>query len=435
MTTRGLIDDPKAGPIPALHPGDGAGGPLPRDPTEARRGHGRALLRSRSYVIFMAGSILSWVGDWMDLAALNWAALEMTGSALGLASINACRLIPVFALSLPSGLLADRFDRRRLLIVLTAITMASTFLVAALVAARVPFWAFAAAVAARSAITAMVPPVRNALLPNLVPLASMPSAVAGQAALMNLSRIAGPAIAGVLLATMPLEDVFWVNALSFLGVIASLLLIRVVPGTPAATGRRRPGAAREAFGFIRSSPAMQSLLILAIVPMVFGFPYTALLPLFARERLGLGPEGFGLLLSVTGLGALIGSTWLTIRGPVTREGVRLVLSVLGFGLALLGFTAARSFEVAAVALFAAGFASQVYRTAGRIALHGRVPDHLRGRILSIALMDRGLIPLGTVLLGFIAEYAGVFWAGIVMGGGCILATLLLLATRLPVWRL
>ena len=139
----------------------------------------------------------------------------------------------------------------------------------------------------------MVPPVRNALLPNLVPRAAMPSAVAGQAALMNLSRIAGPAIAGILLATMPLQDVFWVNGLSFLGVIASLVVVRLDPGAPGATGVRRHGAAREAFAFIRSTPAMQSLLILAVVPMIFGFPYTALLPLFARERLGLGPGASG----------------------------------------------------------------------------------------------------------------------------------------------
>ena len=146
MATSDVIDDPDAGPIQAARERAGAGGPPPPETPPPPAG-GRSPLRSRSYVIFMAGSILSWVGDWMDLAALNWAALEMTDSALSLATINGCRLIPVFALSLPAGVLADRFDRRRLLIALTTGTMLGTFLVAGLVAARVPFWAFAAAVA------------------------------------------------------------------------------------------------------------------------------------------------------------------------------------------------------------------------------------------------------------------------------------------------
>ena len=338
-------------------------------------------------------------------------------------------------MSVPAGVLADRCDRRRLLLAMTAGTMLMTFVVAALVTARAPLWAFAAAVTARSAVAAMIPPVRNALLPNLVPAEAMSRAVAGQAAWMNLSRIAGPAIAGALLAALPMPAVFWINGASFLAVLATLAAVPTAAAREGGPAGRSWSAAGEAFAFIRRDATVKALLVLSVVPMVFGFPYTALMPLFARDFLGLGPAGFGLLLSAAGGGALAGSGWLSIRGHSGRAGPWLATSTIGFGGALLLFTASRSFVAAAASLFLAGLCGQVYRTTGRIALQRHVPDRLRGRILSIALMDRGLIPLGALLLGAIAEWCGTTWAGVTMGAGCIVATLALLATNRTLWRL
>lgn len=367
----------------------------------------------------------------MDLAAMNWAVLELTGSALLLGLINACRLVPVFAISLPAGVLADRLDRRRLLIAVTAGTMVLTFLVGALVAAHAPFWIFAVAVAVRASLAATVPPVRSALVPNLVPPEAMAGAVASQAMGMNLARIIGPAVAGTMMGFLPVRDVFWINGASFLAVLWTLWVVRPepAPGVESRSADRPRAPVSEAWSYIRSDSAVQSLLILATVPMIFGYPYTTLLPLFSQERLDLGPEGFGALLSVSAVGALSGSGWLALRGRSLGSGRRLVVSILVFGAGLLWFTACRSFASAAAAMFLVGLASQFYRTASRISLQHRVPDPLRGRILSIALMDRGLIPLGSVLLGALADRLGAVAAGSAMGGGCILVTLLVLAFR------
>ncbi len=416
---------------------DDAGREAPGGGGERRRDEiGSRVARSPwPFRVFMAGSVVSWVGDWMDLTALNWAVLELTGSALDLGLINVCRLAPVFALSLPAGVLADRYERRRLLLALTTGTMLLTFVVASLVMVRAPFGAFAAAVTARSALAAMIPPVRNALLPNLVPQSVMSRAVASQAAWMNLSRIAGPAIAGALLAALPMPAVFWVNGASFLAVLATLLVVQPKIAQAVGSGPRSWPAVKEAFAFVRRDAAVQTLLVLSVVPMIFGFPYTALMPLFARDLLGLGPAGFGLLLSVAGGGALLGSGWLSLCGHSGRAGPWLVASTIGFGLALLLFTGCRTFLSASLAIFLVGLAGQIYRTTGRIALQRQVPDRLRGRILSIALMDRGLIPLGAMLLSAIAEWAGTVWAGVVMGGGCILATLALMAVSRSLWRI
>jgi hypothetical protein len=251
---------------------------------------------------------------------------------------------------------------------------------------------------------------------------------------MSLARIIGPALAGALLLAVPVEAVFWINGASFVAVIGTLLAVKAGAAPPAARGRGRSDL-REAVAYVRGDGAVRSLLILAVVPMVFGFPYASLMPLFARDLLHLGPAGFGGLLAVAAAGALARSAWLSLPGRGRRAGPGLVGSTLAFGLGLLAFTVSPSAGVAAVALFLTGLAGQVYRTTSRVTLQSTVSDHLRGRILSIALMDRGFIPVGTVLLGTVADAAGAAWAGAVMGGGCLVVTLAVVALRRQIWWL
>ena len=394
----------------------------------------RFALRSRSFGIFAAGYLISQAGEWMTLVALNWAVLEFTGSALYLGLINACRMVPAFLLSVPAGVLADRSDRRKLLILLQAGTMLSTFCVGYLLAADSPFWPLAVVVTLRSVLMAMVIPVRNALIPNLVPESQVASAVAVDSGVRNISRIVGPAIAGILLAVMEVADVFWISACSIVAVLLSLFVVHPESDRSAASNNMKADI-QEAAVYVKNSPVVQSLLILAVVPMVFAFPYTAMMPLFAEDLLQLGPEGLGVLLSVAAAGALVGSAWLSLGSETEGAGKWLVCSIIGFGLFLLLFMTAETLITAAVLMFLVGFASATYRTISRVTLQTRVPDRLRGRILSIALMDRGLMPLGAILIGAVAEWAGALWAGMVMGGSCVAVTLAVLAARRQIWSL
>ena len=394
----------------------------------------RFALRSRSFGIFAAGNLVSQAGEWMTLVALNWAVLEFTGSALYLGLINACRMVPAFLLSVPAGVLADRSDRRKLLILLQAGVMPSTFCVGYLLAAESPFWLLAVVVTLRSVLMAMVIPVRNSLIPNLVPESQVASAVAVDSGVRNLSRIVGPAIAGTLLAVMEVADVFWISGFSIVAVLLSLLVVRPESNRDAVSSNMKADL-QEAAVYVKNSPTIQSLLILAVVPMVFAFPYTAMMPLFAEDLLQLGPEGLGILLSVAAAGALVGSAWLSLGSGTQEAGKWLVCSTIGFGLFLLLFMFAQTLLTAAVMLFLVGLASSTYRTMSRVTLQTRVPDRLRGRIMSIALMDRGLMPLGAILIGAVAEWAGALWAGVVMGGGCIAVTLAVLAARRQIWSL
>jgi MFS transporter, DHA1 family, staphyloferrin A biosynthesis exporter len=394
----------------------------------------RFALRSRSFGIFAAGYLISQAGEWMTLVALNWAVLEFTGSALYLGLINACRMVPAFLLSVPAGVLADRSDRRKPLILLQAGIMPLTFCVGYLLAADSPFWLLAVVVTLRSVLMAVVIPVRNSLIPNLVPESQVASAVAVDSAVRNLSRIVGPAIAGTLLAVMEVADVFWISACSIVAVLLSLFVVHPESNREAVSNNIKADI-QEAAVYVKNSPSVQSLLILAVVPMVFAFPYTAMMPLFAEDLLQLGPEGLGILLSVAAAGALAGSAWLSLGSETEGAGKWLVCSLIGFGLFLLLFMIAETLVAAAVMVFLVGLASSTYRTMSRVTLQTRVPDRLRGRILSIALMDRGLMPLGAILIGAVAEWAGALWAGVVMGGGCVAVTLAVLAARRQIWSL
>lgn len=399
---------------------------------DAQRRH---PLRQRAFTLFLTGSLISWIGDWMDFAALNWAVLQLTGSALDLGFINVCRLAPIFILSIPAGILADRYDRRRLLLLLQAGLMLLTFVVGGLFALRAPFWAFAVAVTLRSSLAAMVLPIRNALLPNLVDRPSLASAVALQTAGMNVSRIIGPALAGWLLAVAAVQTVFLINAASFIAVLATTWAVQIVAPSARSGATTVIANLSEAIAYVRRHRLVRSLLTLAVVPMVFGFPYTALMPLFARDLWNVGPQGFGLLLSSAAVGALVGASWLAFFAHHEHSGRRLIGAIVVFGAALILCAVSTHWTVALIGMALVGWASQSYRTLSRVTLQAEVPDHLRGRIISIALLDRGLIPLGVLLLSALAEAAGTRTACLLMGLGCILLTLATVALDRRVWRI
>lgn len=385
------------------------------------------------YRAFMAGSLVGRIGDWLDLVALNWATLQLTNSPMHLALVNVCRLAPVFLLSVPAGILADRHDRRRLLMLIQVASAVLTLGLGLLIHRHAAFWLFALVVTLRACLSAMDAPVRNALLPNLAPPERMAQAVALNAAQMNLARVIGPALAGGMLAVAPAIWLFVLNAASCLFALASMAFVPATPRTPRKA--KAGGDLQEAVAFVLGAPTVQSLLILAIAPMVFGFPYTAMLPLFVRDLTGLGPTAFGALLTISAVGSLLGSSRLAVSADRQESGKWLILSLAGFGLSLGLFFCSKGWVPAAIAMFLVGLTSQTYRTLSRITLQAEIPDALRGRIMSIALMDRGFIPLGTLLVGAIAARFGSGWAGATMALGSLAVTAGIVLLRPEIWRL
>jgi predicted MFS family arabinose efflux permease len=308
-----------------------------------------------------------------------------------------------------------------------------TLLLGTMLWVEAPFWLFAAVVSLRSVFLAMDPPVRGAVIPHLVPPEKIAQALALNTAVLNMSRLIGPAIAGLLLTGMEAHQIMWVAAAAFSVEVLTLTRVRL-ERADMDRKKREQADLREALAFLKGHPHLPSLMVLAVVPMVFGFPYSSMMPVFARDLLQLGPDGFGLLLSVSAAGALIGSLWLSASDGRQRHGRVLVLSLLGFGLSLGGFMLAGNYLIALAMMFWVGFSSQTYRTTSRIAVQLQTPDHLRGRIMSIALMDRGFIPLGALLIGWVAAEVGTLAAGLMMGAGCVLVTLAVFLWRREVWN-
>ncbi len=268
-----------------------------------------SALKSKPYRIYSYGNIFSWTGDWLDIMTLNWAVLEMTQSPIYLAIINGCRMVPIFLLSYPAGKLADSWDRRLVLFWLQFLTMVFTFVLAASVYFSWSFPIFALIVTLRACLSGMVLPVRTSLAANLVNSESIPSAMAIQTTIMNISRIAGPALAGFLLARLSIAEVFVINGFSFAFV---LLTLKGLGSTALSYKAKKTSDDNEVWPFIRKNSLIKGLLILSIIPMIFSFPYTTLMPLFVKSLFQLGPQELGLLLAISAGGAFVASLYLTL---------------------------------------------------------------------------------------------------------------------------
>ncbi|WP_238323365.1 MFS transporter [Planococcus antarcticus] len=371
----------------------------------------------------------------MDMTILNWVIYEWTNSPLMLAILNASRLLPVFLFSLPAGILADRFDKRKILIINYFTLFLATLWIAFLLQRGSTIFWLLAVVALRSCLMTIEVSVRNSFLSDLVPKSMLASAVSIQTTIINLARMIGPAIAGMLLVHFsPGILMYGVSGGTFFVMLSLLSIGPSEQKTSEVKKRKSKRPLKETWRYIQQQPKVLSILLIAIAPMVFGFPYTTMLPLFSKELLQMGPDGFGLLLSVSSFGAIVATLLLAVRQPKRPERL-LVISAFSFGMGLFFFILVNESYILVLALmFLIGLASQYYRTLSRVILQLNVDERYSGRILSIALMDRGYIPLGALLVGWIGSVWGVVSAGLFMGIGCCLSTVFIALLRKDLWR-
>ncbi|MCF6136430.1 MFS transporter [Pseudalkalibacillus berkeleyi] len=394
-------------------------------------------LKSKSFRQFMLGSFFVRTTDWMDLTLLNWLVYQWTQSPVALGVLNACRLMPIFIFGLQAGVLADRYDRKKVLLISYAGIFISTLLLAYFVFADFSILWLYAVVFGRSLFMTIEVPVRNAFLADLVNGEQLPNAISIQTLIINVARMIGPALAGWLLLHMNAPDLFILIALGTIVVTLALNGMKVTEKKKCVIERSvtsQKTELKETFQYIKENHLIVSILLIAVAPMIFGFPYTTMLPLFVEELMDMGPDGFGLLLSVSSVGAIIATLVLSMKPP-RHQGKILVFSALGFGL-FLGFFIMfnGNYLLSILLMLSVGFTSQLYRTTSRITLQMQVADQLRGRVLSIALMDRAYIPLGALIIGFVAAEFGALAAGLFMGFGCFITTLLIVWKRPDLWH-
>jgi MFS family permease len=394
---------------------------IPRAAPEGRLRRTFVALEERDYRIFWLGQMVSVTGTWMQTVAQGWLILLLTGSPFILGVAAAARALPVLILVVPAGIVADRFDRRRIILATSVVAMAASALMGYLAITGttdvIPFLVIAALLGVTNAFEM---PARQSYVSELIGRRHLANAIALNSLLFNSARIVGPALAGVLVALVGPGWAFLINAVSYGPVILGLLLIsRVhVPRT----GIGAWSAIPEIVRYLRSEPRVAALLGLLAAQTIFASGQYILGPSLAAD-LGQGADGFGVLLSATGVGAIVGGLRLAATADRT-ERWRVLLAAglaLGGGLAAIGLTT--SYAVTLLCFVVAGWGMVTFNASSNTLLQTIVPDRLRGRVMSLyTLTLLGLMPVGGVLLGALADAVSSAWA-VAVGGGVYLVTI------------
>jgi MFS family permease len=367
-----------------------------------------SLRLHRNYRLFFTGQIVSLVGTWMQNTALAWFVVELTHSPVAVGFLAFCRFVPFSVFGLASGVVADRFDNRRLVMATQAFAMAVSVALAALAfSGHATVWE--AYVLAALGGTALVfdAPGRHSLTFQMVGRDELPNAVALNASIFNASRVIGPAIGGVLIAATSVGVCFALNAVSFLAVLAALALMRKQELVPVERAERPTLVAgvREGLSYVRGAPKVRAVLLMTLVVSTVGFNFHVLVPVLASDTLHVGARVFGLLSAAFGAGALVGA--LASAALARASFKALVAGTAGFSLTLLALAPQHTVVACGLLLFLTGISFTLWTSNSQSILQLSAPDHLRGRVLSLWLLAfAGAAPLGGLLAGWLAEVGG-----------------------------
>jgi MFS family permease len=380
----------------------------PAVPTRGRLGTFRAL-RLRDYRLLWFGQLGHSASQWMEQVVRPLLVLQMTDSAAAVAWVIFMRMIPVLVFGVLAGAVADRFDKKRILLVTQAITASMHFLLAFLVlSGRVELWQVYATALISGASFAFNQPARQTLIPRIVPPDYLLNAVALNTTAMNVMRILGGALAGVLLVLFGIGDIYLINGIVYLGVIVTTQMIRLPKQVPRESKVGLFGDLAEGFLYVKQNRAVGGLVLLALILFVFGMPYQQVfVPLVAVRVFDLPQAWVGWMLSCTGLGAICGSLFVASRSEYKRPGLALSINLIVFGGALLVVALSRWLPLTLLALAVAGSMTVSFMALTNALLLSATPPDLQGRVMSLMHLDRGIIPAGALLAGFLAESYGV----------------------------
>lgn len=365
-------------------------------------------LRHRNYRLLWIGTVISSSGDWMDQVALNWLVYQLSGSAVQLALLNFCRLAPIFVFTLVGGVVADRAERRSLLFTTQFVAMVLAFILATLtITGIVQIWMVFLIAVGRGVVLSFNQPARQSLISELVPREDLKNAVALNSATLNLTRVLGPTIGGLLIATIGVAGAFYLNALSFVAVLYGLALMRFPPRIARKASKSMVSDLAGGLAYLGRRPTLRTLVILALLPMVLGMPYQTMLTVFASDVLQVGGGGLGLLTACTGIGAVMGALWVAGNAHRVRLGRLMLYGLMAFGATLVIFSLSPWFWISVVALIGVGIGQQVYMASNNALIQTNVEEEYRGRIVSTLFLNRSMVPLGTIVAGFGTALFGV----------------------------
>jgi MFS family permease len=416
--------------------------PSPLDPLRAGLDAARAgfatlirvrfpALLSRNYRLYWTGQGLSLIGTWMQSVAVGWLVWRLSHSPFLLGLVGVAMTLPILAFSLYAGVVADRFVRRRVILVTQVLAMAQAIALAALVTFGTPrVEVVLALVAVSGLINAFDLPARQSFISETVDRDVLPNAIALHSTIFNAARLIGPALAGLVLATLGEAPCFWINALSFAAVLWGLLRMDLSERQPERARGSAVAHMIEGVRYAWGDSRLRNLLVLLGTAGSIGFQYTVLLPVYAGGILhpwragpagagGSGAGGYGLLVSALGVGSLVAALVMTRAQDRWRLRRNVLIGLALFGAALVGFSQNRVFELAVAINVLAGFGMILYAASTNTLIQLTVEESFRGRVMSLyTLMFIGTAPAGSFVLGAVAERFGAPAATMVSGWTC-----------------
>ena len=365
-------------------------------------------LRHRNYRLFFWGQLISLIGTWMDKAAEGWLIYQLTGSKILLGVIAAAGTAPMLVFSFWGGSIADRLPKRSILVVTQSISMVLAFIEAFLVWSHlVQPWQIVVLAALGGCVLSFDMPARQSFVVEMASRDDLTNAISLNSTIVNGARLIGPSLAGLIIAKFGMAQCFFLDGLSFLAVIASLLMMNPLKMTvPARTG----STLRHALGglaYVRQNRRVFTLLSLFSVVGVFGWSYSVLMPAYARDVLHVNVAGYGTLMSASGLGALIGALVTAAMGQSMPRRPAVLGGVWLFAGMLFLFSITRVFALALLFLAMAAFGMMVFFSTSNSLVQTSVPDEMRGRVMGVwALIFGGMVPIGSLEAGILARWIG-----------------------------
>jgi MFS family permease len=375
------------------------------------------------------------VGTWMQSTAQGWLVLELTDSELLLGLVTAAGSLPILLFTLYAGVIADRRDKRDIILAAQCASLVLALALAVLTGTgTITIGWILGLVFLLGIANAFEIPTRQSFFVELVGKEDLTNAIALNSSAFNLTRVVGPALAGLVIGTAGIAACFFANAVSYLAVIAGLLAMRPRPARRSPVAESLRENMGEGLRFIWGQKLTSALVGLVAIASIFGFPYAMLLPVFARDVLHVGAPGLGWLLSATGAGALVGGITVAVIAGRVRRGPLLLASAAGFAVLIGAFSFSRSLPLSLALLAGAGFSVIPFTATVNALLQSLVPDELRGRVMGVyVFMFLGMTPLGSLQAGAMARWLGAP-AALSVSAAIFLCAITFAATRVPELR-
>jgi len=376
----------------------------------------------RNFQLFFGGQLISLIGTWMQNIAQAWLVYRLTGSSVMLGAVSFAGQIPIFFLAPLGGIVADRYNRRRVVIGTQAASMLLAFALAGLTLTKTVYvWHVFVLASLLGMVNAFDIPARQSFQVEMVGKADLMNAIALNSSMFNASRVIGPAIAGILVAAIGEGWCFFANAVSYVAVITGLLMMNVEPRERGVPGESPLADVVEGFRFVIHNLPVRAILMLLGVVSLTGMPYTVLMPIFADRILHGGARTLGWLMGCAGGGALMGALRLASRTELRGLNRWLPVASFAFGATLIGFAWSRVFWLSACILLPTGFSMMIEMASSNTLLQSMVPDELRGRVMSVySMVFMGMAPFGALLAGVAAGRFGAPWT--ITGSGIVCMT-------------